>query len=62
MFIQLQCVVREAVWNTDVSLFNVYQLSAKFLLEPAEPLAVNAIRHKVNPPLCSFTLIMCIFS
>lgn len=45
MFIQLQCVVREAVWNADVSLFNVYLLSAEVLLE----LAVHAIKHKVKP-------------
>lgn len=46
MFIQLQRIVREAVWNADVSLFYVYLLSAKFLLEPAEPLAVNTIKHR----------------
>lgn len=48
MFIQLQSVVREAVWNADVSLFNVYLLTAKFLLEPANPFAVNAMKHRAN--------------
>lgn len=62
MFIQPQRVAREAVWNADVSLFNVHLFFATFLLEPAEPLAVNAIKHRETPTLCSFTLITCIFS
>ncbi len=49
MFIQLKRVVRESAGNADVSLFNVYLLSEKFLSEPAEPLSVNAIKHTANP-------------
>lgn len=49
MFIQLQCVARETVWNADVSLFNVH-----LLLEPADPLAVNAIKHTAKARSLTF--------
>lgn len=43
------------MWNADVSLFNVYLLLPKVLLEPAEPLAVGAIKHRANPSLLFYT-------